>query len=299
MHLLIVTGLSGAGKSTALRNLEDMGYYCVDNLPFDMIGSFVDRCAAAEPKIDYAALGVDSRGSAFFSDGGGFSPMEDSFAALDSMDVSYEILFLDCQDSVLAKRYNETRRRHPICEDILDGIRIERELLGMLRDRANYIIDTTGMTLPEFSVRLTAVLGRARSRPFSLVIQSFGYKRGVPLEADIVLDVRFSPNPFYREELRSLSGLDKPVRDFVMSDPAVIRFLDGAERALKEYIPLYIGNGKHRLMVAVGCTGGRHRSVCCAAALYERLSGEYPSTIHHRDLTNEAEDIHSRFGGGR
>lgn len=299
MHLLIVTGLSGAGKSTALRDLEDLGYYCVDNLPFDMVGGFIDRCSKADTAIDNAALGVDSRGFAFFGDGGSRVPMERSFAVLDGMDVSYEILFLDCQDPVLAKRYNETRRRHPICEDIGEGIRIERELLGMLRDRANYIIDTTGMTLPEFSKVMVETIGEARSRPFSLVIQSFGYKRGVPLEADIVLDMRFSPNPFYKEELRSLSGLDEPVRDYVLSDPSVTRFLDSTAEALNEYIPLYIKNGKHRLMVAVGCTGGRHRSVCCAEALYDRMKDRYASTVHHRDLTHEAEDIRSRFGAGR
>ncbi|OQB25815.1 MAG: glmZ(sRNA)-inactivating NTPase [Firmicutes bacterium ADurb.Bin182] len=291
MYLLIVTGLSGAGKSQALRNLEDMGFFCVDNMPGEMAGSFVQLCMRTVPPIDKAALVIDSRESVFRQD------TEKTLHALDGLDVKYEVLFLDCRDDVLEMRYNETRRMHPMGHDIREAIRIERELLMALRERANYIVDTSKLKPVELTRVLQGTLVESGAHPFILICSSFGYKRGVPFEADIVLDMRFSPNPFYEPSLRHLSGLDKPVRDFVLSDPNVVMFLDDVTRMLHKLIPRFKEQGKHRLMVAFGCTGGRHRSVCAASEVYSRVKGVYHTKLIHRDLCSEAEDINQRFNG--
>lgn len=289
MYLLIVTGLSGAGKSQALRTLEDMGFFCVDNMPGEMVGNFVQLCTRTDPPIDKAALVIDSRESVFRHDA------EKTLVALDGLDVKYEVLFLDCRDDVLEMRYNETRRRHPMGRDIQEGIRIERELLMALRERANYIVDTSKLKPMELARVLQGTLIEGGTQPFILILSSFGYKRGVPFEADIVLDMRFSPNPFYEPELRNLSGLDKPVRDFVLSDLNVQALLNNVTAMLHKLIPQFREQGKHRLMVAFGCTGGRHRSVCAANEIYSRMKGVYHTRLLHRDLTFEAMDIEQRF----
>lgn len=289
MNILIVTGLSGAGKSSALRVLEDMGYLCVDNLPSGLMGNFVELCRSTEPPVEKVALVIDSRASVFRYS------TERMFQTLDMLDDPHEILFLDCSNEVLQRRYNETRRRHPMHDDASAGILIERELLEPIKQRANYIIDTSAMTPREFQRKLESVLGNNEGGLFRLVITSFGYKRGIPLNADIVIDMRYTANPYYEDSLRSLSGRDKPVMDYVMNDILVQRHLETLTEMLKELIPAYEREGKRRLMICFGCTGGRHRSVAMAEALYENMRGFCNTTIEHRDLLIEAETISERF----
>lgn len=291
MKILIVTGLSGAGKSGALRVLEDMGYLCVDNLPSGLMGSFVELCRSNEPPVERVALVIDCRTSVFRYS------TERMFRTLDLLEDPYEILFLDCSNEVLLRRYNETRRRHPMHDDPLAGILIEREMLEPVKLRANYIIDTSEMSPRETQRVIEKTVSGSEGNMFRLVITSFGFKRGIPLNADMVIDMRFTANPFYEDSLRNLSGRDKPVFNYVMSDPLIKKMLASLTENLKELIPAYEREGKHRLMVCFGCTGGRHRSVAMAEALYENMRDFRNTTIQHRDLAIEAESISERFEG--
>lgn len=287
MRVLVVTGMSGAGKSQALKRLEDMGYFCVDNLPCEMLGGFALLCKRANPPVEKVAVVIDSRESIFGND---------VVAALDklaALEVSYQIIFLECRDEVLERRYNETRRPHPLGGDIRKAIQAERELLSTLRDRADHIIDTSQLRPMELRQALEQALSQ-KDTGFALEIVSFGYKRGVPFEADVVLDMRFSPNPFYEPELRTLSGRDAAVQAFVLADENVTALLDQVEHTLERLIPRFIEQEKRRLMVAFGCTGGRHRSVCCAEALYQRMKDRYQVSLAHRDIATEAASIRER-----
>ena len=287
MRVLVVTGMSGAGKSQALKRLEDMGYFCVDNLPCEMLGGFALLCKRANPPVEKVAVVIDSRESIFGND---------VVAALDklaALEVSYQIIFLECRDEVLERRYNETRRPHPLRGDIRKAIQAERELLSTLRDRADHIIDTSQLRPLELRQALEQALSQ-KDTGFALEIVSFGYKRGVPFEADVVLDMRFSPNPFYEPELRTLSGRDAAVQAFVLADENVTALLDQVEHTLERLIPRFIEQDKRRLMVAFGCTGGRHRSVCCAEALYHRMKDRYQVSLAHRDIATEAASIRER-----
>ena len=287
MRVLVVTGMSGAGKSQALKRLEDMGYFCVDNLPCEMLGGFALLCKRANPPVEKVAVVIDSRESIFGND---------VVAALDklaALEVSYQIIFLECRDEVLERRYNETRRPHPLRGDIRKAIQAERELLSTLRDRADHIIDTSRLRPLELRQALEQALSQ-KDTGFALEIVSFGYKRGVPFEADVVLDMRFSPNPFYEPELRTLSGRDAAVQAFVLADENVTALLDQVEHTLERLIPRFIEQDKRRLMVAFGCTGGRHRSVCCAEALYHRMKDRYQVSLAHRDIATEAASIRER-----
>ena len=287
MRVLVVTGMSGAGKSQALKRLEDMGYFCVDNLPCEMLGGFALLCKRANPPVEKVAVVIDSRESIFGND---------VVAALDklaALEVSYQIIFLECRDEVLERRYNETRRPHPLGGDIRQAIQAERELLSTLRDRADHIIDTSRLRALELRQALEQALSQ-KDTGFALEIVSFGYKRGVPFEADVVLDMRFSPNPFYEPELRTLSGRDAAVQAFVLADENVTALLDQVEHTLERLIPRFIEQDKRRLMVAFGCTGGRHRSVCCAEALYQRMKDRYQVSLAHRDIATEAASIRER-----
>ena len=287
MRVLVVTGMSGAGKSQALKRLEDMGYFCVDNLPCEMLGGFALLCKRANPPVEKVAVVIDSRESIFGND---------VVAALDklaALEVSYQIIFLECRDEVLERRYNETRRPHPLGGDIRKAIQAERELLSTLRDRADHIIDTSRLRPLELRQALEPALSQTDTG-FALEIVSFGYKRGVPFEADVVLDMRFSPNPFYEPELRTLSGRDAAVQAFVLADENVTALLDQVEHTLERLIPRFIEQDKRRLMVAFGCTGGRHRSVCCAEALYHRMKDRYQVSLAHRDIATEAASIRER-----
>ncbi len=287
MRVMVVTGMSGAGKSQALKRLEDMGYFCVDNLPCEMLGGFALLCKRANPPVEKVAVVIDSRESIFGND---------VVAALDklaALEVSYQIIFLECRDEVLERRYNETRRPHPLGGDIRKAIQAERELLSTLRDRADHIIDTSQLRPLELRQALEQALSQ-KDTGFALEIVSFGYKRGVPFEADVVLDMRFSPNPFYEPELRTLSGRDAAVQAFVLADENVTALLDQVEHTLERLIPRFIEQDKRRLMVAFGCTGGRHRSVCCAEALYHRMKDRYQVSLAHRDIATEAASIRER-----
>lgn len=289
MYILIVTGLSGTGKSNALSALEDMGFVCADNLPCQLVNEYLDLCANCENEITRVALVLDSRESVF-----GYNPLS-TYNELKSITYPYDIMFLECEDAVLKHRYSETRRPHPMNNDVSIGIAMERAMLAPLKEKANYIIETTNMTPIELSRTIEGILMRGENVPLRLIISSFGYKRGIPYNADYIFDMRYTPNPFYVEELRLLSGGDDEVKEFVFSDPAVCKQLDMIVDMLKLVIPEFKKQGKRRLMVSFGCTGGRHRSVAMAEALHDRMAGEYQVMLEHRDLVTEADDIKERF----
>lgn len=289
MELIIVTGLSGAGKSQALRKFEDIGFFCVDNLPCEMLQGFVQLCKRAQPEVRRAAVVIDSRESIFKAD------IERSLEKLRITHIRYSILFLECRDDVLIRRYNETRRRHPLAAEINEGIRLEREMLRFLRDRANCIIDTSNMKPLELSAKIESLYADAYGNEFRLIIESFGYKRGVPFEADIVFDMRFLPNPYYEPELRDLSGRDAPVRDYIRQDKMFDDFIGMVKEMLDKLIPRYQKQGRQRLLVAFGCTGGRHRSVCAAEEIYRLMKDTYGVRLIHRDARLEAADICERY----
>lgn len=292
MYLLIVTGLSGAGKSLCLNCLEEQGYFCVDNLPSPLLSEFVSLCEQAVPRIRRAAVTIDSRESLLSRQPQGI------LERLDALNVPYEILFLDARDDVLRKRYNESRRRHPLGDagDANTGVQRERAFLQGIRNRAAYVLDTSDIRPRDLSKAIAKVLPEYESKDATLLFCSFGYKRGVPVDADIVLDMRFIPNPFYVDELRPLSGLDKALSDYVFSQPFAREFLDHTERMLETTLPLYRAQDKHILRVCFGCTGGRHRSVAAAEEMARRFHRHGINVrVYHRDLVVEAQDIEQRF----
>lgn len=289
MYILIVTGLSGAGKSTVLSILEDIGFVCADNIPCQLVKQYLDLCSNSTNKLGKIALVIDSRESLF-----GYNPLK-TFKELQTLDYSYDIMFLECDDTVLQRRYSETRRRHPMDDDVLKGIKREHEILAPLRDTAKYILDTTNMKPRELSQVVEGLMLRGDNVPLRLIISSFGFKRGIPQNADFVFDMRYTPNPFYEKELRGLSGRDKPVREFVFSDERVVKQCNQIADMMEMIIPSFIAEGKRRIMIAFGCTGGRHRSVAMAEELHSRLAEKYPVILTHRDLVDEAEDIRRRF----
>ena len=292
MYLLIVTGMSGAGKSTALKALEGLGYYCVDNLPSPMLPAFVDMCSSAKTPIERAAVAVDSRESLLSA------KPEDALDVLMGLSCRYEILFLDARDEVLMERYNEARRRHPLGEDgdAASGVRLERAFLGNMLAHADYVIDTSEIATRDFPKMMKKILPEIGSPHVSLVICSFGYKRGVPVDADIVLDTRFAENPYYVPELRKLSGLDQPVIDFLRDKPLMQDVLNWAVKLVEDTMPYFELQGKNLLRLCFGCTGGRHRSVYAAETVARRLREDgIPVRVYHRDLAVEAADIESRM----
>ena len=289
--LFIITGLSGAGKTLALKRLEDNGYFCVDNLPSALLGAFAEKCLLGETPIARAALATDGREIAFGLSGG-------LLEQLDTLGIAYTLLFLDCRDDILSRRYIEMRRKHPFAGDgeLSDAIAHEREILMPLRERAHHVIDTSALTPHLFYQQMNELLDLAPQQQMTVVFSSFGFKRGVPMDADIVLDMRFLPNPFYVSELRPLSGLDKPVCDYLLHDGQAQRFFLAVEQMLSVALPGFAQNGKQRVMVAFGCTGGRHRSVFSAEEMARRMAGcPYPVRTKHRDLSEEAEQISMRF----
>ena len=292
MYLLIVTGLSGAGKSLCLNCLEEQGYFCVDNLPSPLLSEFVALCEQAVPRIRRAAVTIDSRESLLSRQ------PQSILERLDALSVPYEILFLDARDDVLRKRYNESRRRHPLGDagDAYTGVQRERVFLQGIRNRAAYVLDTSDIRPRDLPRTIAKVLPEYESREATLLLCSFGYKRGVPVDADIVLDMRFIPNPFYVDELRPLSGLDQRLRDYVFAQPFARAFMDQTEQMLETTLPLYREQDKHILRVCFGCTGGRHRSVAAAEEMARRFHerGVYVR-VYHRDLVVEAQDIEQRF----
>ena len=287
MRLVIVTGMSGAGKSTALKMLEDMGYFCVDNLPVPLIPKFAELLAVPGTEMNKAALGVDIRS------GQSFQELANVLKVLDEGGCQYEILYLESSDDVLVKRYKETRRFHPLAGSdgrVEDGLKRERELLGFLKEKADYLVDTSHMLTRELKAELNKIFVQNKEyKNLYITVLSFGFKYGIPTDADLVFDVRFLPNPYYFESMRSLTGNDAPVRDYVMSSDTAKEFLEKLTDMVTFLIPHYIDEGKSQLVIAIGCTGGKHRSVTIANALYEKLKGKegYGLRLDHKDIEKD------------
>ncbi len=281
MRTVIVTGMSGAGKRTALKVLEDAGYYCVDNLPVPLLLKFLELAVGGKD-VKNIALGVDVRS------GDDFGDLAQVLDTMDRLSYDFEILFLEAEDDVLVKRYKETRRNHPLAGEnrIMEGIKKEREEIAFLKDRADYILDTSTLLTRELKQELEKIFVEDEEFDSLVVtILSFGFKYGIPEDADLIFDVRFLPNPYYIEELKKKTGLDAEVRDFVMSHPQSVQFLDKLTDLIQFLIPNYILEGKNRLVIGIGCTGGQHRSVTLASGLYDRLKGgNYGLKIDHRDI---------------
>lgn len=281
MKFVIITGMSGAGKSQAVKCMEDLGFYCLDNLPPILISKFVELCRQSQGDIEKIALVIDIRGGMFF---------DDLFTSLDSLEefgYKYEILFLDASDEVLIKRFKETRRIHPLSVNggIGDGIHEERQRLKKLKEMATNIIDTTKMTPGQLKEELRNIYYEGnQSHNLIIYITSFGFKHGIPLDSDLVFDVRFLPNPYYIEELRDFTGKDIKIRDFVMNSPISIEFSNKLFELVNFLIPHYIKEGKNQLVISIGCTGGKHRSVTIAHVLNHRLKENgYRVILNHRD----------------
>ncbi len=279
MEFIIVTGMSGAGKTTTFKCLEDMGFYCVDNLPVSLLSNFVDLCKLNSDEMKKVALGVDTRTK---------KSIKALTEILDTTD-ELDVLFLDANDKTLIKRYKETRRSHPLAKDnrIENGIAAERDNLAPLKRRARHIIDTSGLLTREFQEELKNIFVLNKSyKNLYIQVLSFGFKYGIPADCDMVLDVRFLPNPFYVDELKQKTGLDQEVYDFVFRSHEAEEFLDKLEDMVRFLLPQYIREGKNQLVIGIGCTGGKHRSVSIARALSERLKGdeEYGLKTEHRDI---------------
>jgi UPF0042 nucleotide-binding protein len=284
MRFIIVTGMSGAGKSSVLKMLEDAGYFCVDNLPIQLMKKFARLIMQGnQTKV---ALGLDIRS------GQALKELDNILAELKRTGIQYEILFLDCSTEVLIKRYKETRRMHPLsgAGRVEKGIAIEQERMAFLRRKADVLIDTSHLLIRDLKAQITRIYVEDRKfNNFYITILSFGFKYGIPADSDLVFDVRFLPNPFYIPELKHKSGNDKEVRDYVMEAKAAVQFLDKLEEMLLFLIPHYITEGKNQLVISIGCTGGKHRSVTLVNELGARLSNsEYGLKTEHRDISKDA-----------
>ena len=284
-QLIIVTGVSGAGRASAMRVLEDLGFYCVDNLPVALAPNVLELTAGRDPALKGVALGVDARERMFFPH------WPRIFAELETSGIRPEVIFLDAADDVLARRYSETRRPHPMAQSgrsVADSIRLERIAMAEIRERANRLIDTTTLTVHELREVITAaVLGPGAGSRMAISIVSFGYKYGMPVGMDLLLDVRFIPNPFFVPELKPLTGLDAKVRDYVLEQPEARQFIDEVSKLLDFLIPLYQREGKSYLTIGLGCTGGRHRSPVLAHELMERLTrAGFEGSVRDHDIAH-------------
>lgn len=282
MRFVIVTGMSGGGKRTAIKMLEDVGFYCVDNLPVSFIEKFVELVSAPNNEISKVALGLDVRANQSFEE------VEKILETLRASGCNFEILFMDASDQVLLKRYKESRRVHPLSTEgrVEDGIRREREILRKIKSNADYVIDSSSLLTRELKEELDKIFIQNKEYNSLMInIVSFGFKNGIPADADLVFDVRFLPNPFYIDELKHKTGNDKSVRDYVMQFEQASQFLDMLVNLLEFLIPNYVKEGKYQLVVGIGCTGGKHRSVTLANELFERMKnkGNYGLKISHRD----------------
>jgi len=285
MEFVIVTGMSGAGKSRTINALEDIDFYCVDNMPVRLLPKIAELCIESSKKKTRVAVVCDSRGGEFFNDF--FVSLEE----LKNQGFQYKILFLDCADNVLIKRYKESRRKHPLMEEgenmsIEECILKERELLNPVKQRADFLIDTTFFAVTQIKEQMVSLFLGDVKLGLTVRCISFGFKYGSPSEADLVFDVRCLPNPFYVETLRHLTGLDEEVRDYVLKWPQTMGFTERFIDMIDYLLPLYINEGKSQLVVAIGCTGGKHRSVALTQLLFEHLmSKELKATVHHRDIS--------------
>ncbi|NLG53322.1 MAG: RNase adapter RapZ [Clostridiales bacterium] len=287
MEFFIISGMSGAGKSKAASFLEDMGYYCVDNMPSELIPRFAELCVATKGRFERVALVVDVRG------GVDFNALFDALESLTNYDCTYKILFFEANTDTIIKRYKETRHRHPLAADgqsIEQTIEREHEMLSGVRARADYIINTTSLSSAQLRERLLELFSGAKRHDKSIVINvvSFGFKYGVPPESDLVFDVRFLPNPYYETELRTQTGKQKPVRDYVMKWRITGEFLELLYKLIDFLIPQYIEEGKTSLAISIGCTGGKHRSVVLAEEIRAYIERRgYKSAVFHRDCGRE------------
>ena len=283
MEFVIISGLSGAGKSRAASVMEDMGFFCVDNLPAPLIPKFAELGLGGNGEYDRVALVTDIRGGVNF---------EGLFQALDSLEAmkcGYHIVFMEASDSVIIRRYKESRRNHPLaeeCDSLEDAIALERKMLAPIKERAEWVIDTSDLSTRALREELLGMFARgSRERSMEVRVLSFGFKHGIPAEADLVFDVRFLPNPYYVAELRPLTGLDAGVRDYALSSPQSQEFLKKLIDFVSYLLPRYREEGKAALVIAVGCTGGHHRSVAVAHALAEAVRAlGYPVNESHRDM---------------
>lgn len=285
MQFLIITGMSGAGKSLCVKYFEDIGFFCVDNLPPSLIPKFAEMCLQGQNKMEKIALIMDIRGGAMFLE---LFPALESLAAYG---ISYKILFLEASDNVLVQRFKESRRMHPLSSEgrISDGITEERRILQAVKDKANYVIDTSNLTPRQLKQEIHNLF--VEGKPFSgliISVTSFGFKYGVPIDCDLVFDLRFIPNPYYVDELRPLTGMDKAVSDYVMSFHESHVFLAKLVDMLDFLIPNYVKEGKNQLVIGIGCTGGKHRSVTIANKLFDILKAKNSSIVlEHRDIEKD------------
>jgi UPF0042 nucleotide-binding protein len=284
LELAVITGQSGAGRSTAAKCLEDLGWYVVDNLPPSLISSVVDLAARSHGGVDRVAVVVDVRSRGFSSD------VHEALLALRRSGQPVQVLFLEAPDEVLVRRFDGVRRPHPLQGEgrLVDGIERERELLRELRSEADLVIDTGDLNVHELRARIATALEAETADALHLTMVSFGYKHGLPVDADVVIDCRLLPNPHWVPELRPLTGEDEAVRDYVFSQPGAPEFLDAASALLSRYEQGYVGEGKHYATIAVGCTGGRHRSVAVSTELARRLRQDGVEVqLSHRDVERE------------
>lgn len=286
MRFVVVTGMSGAGKTSVLKFLEDINFFCVDNIPPALLPKFAELCYEQQGEIERVAMGIDIRGGKLFND------LFEVLASLQEKGYEYEILFLDASDDVLIKRYKETRRSHPLSRNgsIQEGIRKEREMLKEVKKKATYIIDTSQILTRQLKEQINSIFVENKNyENLVITIQSFGFKYGIPADSDLVFDVRFLPNPFYIQELKEQTGNDAPVSEYVMGFEESRVFLQKLVDMVEFLIPLYIKEGKNNLVISIGCTGGKHRSVTLANALYAALGEEeHTLLLKHHDIEKDA-----------
>lgn len=281
MKFIVVTGMSGAGRTRALRCLEDMNFYCVDNLPPILVSKFAEMCSQSQGKLDHVAVVVDVRSGSMFQE------LKGQLEEMEAKGFPYELLFLDAKEDTLIARYKETRRSHPLSFGgrALEGIVREREILKDIKHLATHTVDTSSMQPNQLKKRMRDLFSDVSDGlPMTIDVMSFGFKFGIPLDSDLVFDVRFLPNPFYIPELKPMTGLDEPVRDYIMSHPQTTTFCDKLLDMVRFLIPQYAEEGKSNLVISVGCTGGKHRSVAIAAFLADALATEGAiCRVSHRD----------------